>query len=497
MATIAENLQSIADSKAAIKAAIEGKGVEVGNAPLADYAGKISEIEGGGCAPDILEVQSTTVYPADTKKATAMASNPGIKIYDRSGKEWTLGEWDEAARACNYDLEARERPIGISIRAGGEKFVLLMEQWDADKYYDVTGTYRATKTATSGIYEYAQMLRHGQYNFTSLAGNNIDELRKGVFGDNYENVQHGVTGKYHSARFVRTKLENGDYDIYIENTKTHFTLPADGFVGTAATVNTMQIIDKIGAHCDMQLVYSEICRHMFAVCSGLTTTEEDGTIAPVDIVTSGGEMYFAVGGVQSQLLAKYNINNGPNNSNIYYTQAMADAVYSLQKSSGTNMNSEKVLTPGAKGAEAIAVDGYWYIITPYLTNGNAATTNRTGTSNEVPDNVIMYWMRYMREHNDYNVANTIVVPSERWLQMAYFNKTIITSILDYLKREGWQQHETVLANIRWKNGCFNNQSCWSGVRYSTGTAWYVGLVNGVVSNSGTSTRYYAPLASAL
>jgi PKD repeat protein len=48
MATVAENLQTIIDSKAAIKAAIEAKGVAVGDAPLTQYASKIGEIEQGG-----------------------------------------------------------------------------------------------------------------------------------------------------------------------------------------------------------------------------------------------------------------------------------------------------------------------------------------------------------------------------------------------------------------------------------------------------------------
>jgi hypothetical protein len=47
-ATIAEQLTSIDDSKDAIKAAIEAKGVTVGSALLASYSLKISEITGGG-----------------------------------------------------------------------------------------------------------------------------------------------------------------------------------------------------------------------------------------------------------------------------------------------------------------------------------------------------------------------------------------------------------------------------------------------------------------
>lgn len=55
MATIAENLQTIIDSKAAIKDAIEAKGVAVGDAPLTQYASKIEEIESGGATEEALE----------------------------------------------------------------------------------------------------------------------------------------------------------------------------------------------------------------------------------------------------------------------------------------------------------------------------------------------------------------------------------------------------------------------------------------------------------
>lgn len=46
--TIAEQLIKINDAKTGIKNAIEAKGVTVGDAPLAEYAGKIAAIEGGG-----------------------------------------------------------------------------------------------------------------------------------------------------------------------------------------------------------------------------------------------------------------------------------------------------------------------------------------------------------------------------------------------------------------------------------------------------------------
>ena len=52
MGTTAQKLQALANSKAAIKAAIEAKGVsDVGN-KLSDYAGKIGQISGGGSSGD-------------------------------------------------------------------------------------------------------------------------------------------------------------------------------------------------------------------------------------------------------------------------------------------------------------------------------------------------------------------------------------------------------------------------------------------------------------
>ena len=52
MGTTAQKLQAIANSKAAIKAAIEAKGVsDVGNV-LSQYATKIGQISGGGSSGD-------------------------------------------------------------------------------------------------------------------------------------------------------------------------------------------------------------------------------------------------------------------------------------------------------------------------------------------------------------------------------------------------------------------------------------------------------------
>lgn len=72
MGTIADKLVHLAECKADIKDAIEAQGVAVGDAVLADYADKISQIEGGGGAsgwqphPDWYNIKA--VYDADVQE---------------------------------------------------------------------------------------------------------------------------------------------------------------------------------------------------------------------------------------------------------------------------------------------------------------------------------------------------------------------------------------------------------------------------------------------
>lgn len=70
MATIAENLLKLQNTKTAIKSAIEAKGVAVGSVPFAQYADKISAISGGGekqIGVDLglfFEVSNQTILPS-------------------------------------------------------------------------------------------------------------------------------------------------------------------------------------------------------------------------------------------------------------------------------------------------------------------------------------------------------------------------------------------------------------------------------------------------
>lgn len=103
MATIAENLQTIIDSKAAIKDAIEAKGVAVGDAPLTQYASKIEAIEQGGEVVEedymddviLIDFDGKVLYRYTAEEfmaLTEMPPNPTHEYLTSLGWNWTLEE---------------------------------------------------------------------------------------------------------------------------------------------------------------------------------------------------------------------------------------------------------------------------------------------------------------------------------------------------------------------------------------------------------------------
>lgn len=103
MATVAENLQTIIDSKAAIKAAIEAKGVAVGDAALTQYAGKIEAIEQGSEVVEedymddviLIDFDGKVLYRYTAEEfmaLTEMPPNPTHEYLTSLGWNWTLEE---------------------------------------------------------------------------------------------------------------------------------------------------------------------------------------------------------------------------------------------------------------------------------------------------------------------------------------------------------------------------------------------------------------------
>lgn len=462
---IADKLQSILDSKAAIKSAIESKGVvDVGDV-LADYPDKIANIPSGASDYELesqslfLKVNTTTVTLKDGKTA-AVASNDHIKIVDEDLKHYTLKEWNDRSVANGFDNSLVAKPIGFSLECNGVRTIVRW-QWTG-KYYSPTGAgTAATDTMQHSIYDYNQIIAAAKGKDATITG----ELDMGT----------GKAGTHFSDDWeVR---DNGDTLIlYSGNTKKTWEMAKDcGNINSMMTTNFKERTDAMWAQ-------NEWMRHRFAISSGIATDQPDGTMKEVQILNVTGtqpqvgeDMYFYIDGTNTNLTAKYNLNNEHNDSAYYFTTAIADYIYKQQKANGVNMNdtgvnsAEKpVLVPGTKGAEAIAVNGYWYIITPYISRPRG---NNLMDYN-VCDSPSVYYV--------HSLQGDLHIIGDRELHPIWVNKSIITGLVNYLRTN--EERDSDIPKL-------SSGTCWSAVRSSSAFAWYVSLGSGYVSPANTYSRY--------
>ena len=462
---IADKLQSILDSKAAIKSAIEAKGVTDVGEVVSAYPDKIAEIEtGGGGYTDyeleaqslFLKVNTTTVTLKDGKTA-AVASNDHIKIVDENLVHYTLKEWNNRSVANGFDNSLVAKPIGFSMECNGVRTIVRW-QWTG-KYYSPTGAgTAATDTMQHSIYDYNQITAAATGKDATITG----ELDMGT----------GKAGTHFSDDWeVR---DNGDtLTLYSGNTKQTWAMMA---------INFKERTDAMWAQ-------NEWMRHRFAISSGIATDQPDGTMKEVQILNVTGaqpqvgeDMYFYIDGTNTNLMAEYNLSNKHNISGYYLTQSIADYIYEQQKANGVNMNdtgvnsAEKpVLVPGAKGAEAIAVNGYWYIITPYVSR----PSENNAMDYNVCDSPAVYYVHSL--HGDLHIIG------DRELHPIWVNKSIITGLVNYLRTN--EGRDSDIPSLPSGN-------CWSAVRSYSTFAWYVSLGSGLVSTTGTYSRYAVFPASA-
>lgn len=133
--TISDKLLSINNSKTAIKDAIEAKGVTVGAIPLAQYPGKIAEIEGGGggdwpppdpvidtwvrpvewvALPSVTEGSNTfagvlAVFNTDFNQVTIVTTFSGSYTIDWG--DGTVQSYTDATQTHTYDFTVLGNPI--------------------------------------------------------------------------------------------------------------------------------------------------------------------------------------------------------------------------------------------------------------------------------------------------------------------------------------------------------------------------------------------------
>lgn len=395
------------------------------------------------------EVGATTVR-YDATHTENIASNDNLRVWGNDEKLYTLAEWNAIFVAAGYDkTQMPTSPKGYAFRKMNQK-------WEGISWADFfTGQlWRLDGSAAQDD----KGLQHSPYNTLVC----ITAADSGT--DVMTNKDWSITA------------DGDEWVLYAAATKQSFRIPKD-----IGYVNALGDSDDFEARTESLYQISEWYRHRFAITSGLTTTAANGTMGQIAIFNAGGEqaaagedMYFWIRAtdadpwVNSEIKAQYNVNNlHKGNATSGLTAAYQATLYGAQKTAGIDMNdtgvnsaSKPLLAPGMKGAEAIAVDGYWYIITPYVTYASNATY-------QLPDSPAVYWIR----------NKGLSLPSQEAIERWYWNLTMVNAMRTYLNnREGWGLPTA------------ENSSYWSSARINVSSAWYVGTSNGYRTYNSTTLR---------
>lgn len=465
MGTTAQKLQAILNSKAAIKSAIENKGVPVGDATLAEYAGKIASIVGE--EPDgmngFLSVESKTI-PTSASATTNITYNKNCGILDENYKKWDTLEWHQRWVDNGYSATGLSKPIGIWMKAFGLDLVYLWPILSV-AHWDILGERSYS----------ANTFTHWPYNNSIITSSRADTK---IWPANQSGmIAHGTAGKYNSDTW-RAEYNGEGIDLVCLNTLETFHIPSKNVGYTTAAFSSLNYYERTEA------LYQqcEFYRALFAICSGIATTQQNGTKTTVEILNANGQqaavnedMYFWIGGTNTGLLAKYNLESRPGDipTTAYMGQATVDGIYTKQIGKGINMNdtgvnsqSKPVLSNGNVGAEAVAVNGYWYIKTPFISSPSTTSNNDKNMQN-CP---VAYACKKIG----------VALPTERMIYPYWLNKsTHITSIVTLLRTtEGLENDVPSILGSAWSCSLMDNTH-----------AFYVNLVNGYIFASFTDTHY--------
>lgn len=437
------------------------------NTVMANFVGIPSPSSGGGSTPSdyalqskqlILPVESTTVT-SKTGSTAAVATNDHIKIVDENMQCYTVKEWNDRSVANGFDNSLVAKPIGFRMQAND---VDVLFRWPfTGKTWNCLGTSSNDNAMQHSLFGYDQRTGAG-------SGEDYTCLQDANLGTN-------TAGSHRAAGWEIT--DDGDsLTLYCGNTGQSWRMAKN-----CGNSNFM-VAFNYGDRCDAMIAQNEWMRHRFAICSGVKTTEPDGTVTSVEILNSSGtqaavgeDMYFYVDGVNTSLKAKYNINNRHAVSSYYLTDVIAEYIYSKQVENGINMNDTGVnsvdkplLVNGAKGAEAVAVGGFWYIITPYISRPNGTQTNY---DYNIMDSPAVYYCKA--------VADGVRLPGDKEVFPLWTNKNIINGFMNYLRTyEGWTDDVPA----------YNSGTAWSCVRGNGTSAWCVSLGSGYSSGGGTFSR---------
>ena len=443
----------------------------VGNAPFDKYANKIREIKNSDTdgVNGFLSVESKTIATSTSTTAN-IAYNKKCGIIDEKNKLWDTLEWHQRWVDNEYSATGLSKPIGIWIQALGIFVEVYWQTILPVGFSDITGTQSLAKSIFPHSPFYVECI-------TTAMSDTAAAWPARVSG----NIEHGTVGKYKSS-YWKTQINGNGLDYFVYNTNEVFTIPSRSLDPAYAFI-------KNNADDFMWYNYTkcEFYRALCAICSGVETTSPDGTTTTVDILNSSGQqaavnedMYFWINGFNTGLLAKYNktckMYNGGRSIGQVLTDTIVDGIYNQQKANGVNMNdtginssTKPVLIEGCKGAEAIAVEGYWYIKTPYISNPSATVFNNINYN--IPDDYPSYYCK--------NKGLRLLTPKE--LYAYYLNKpTVISGIVNLLRStEGLSDYVPAIPT----------GNVWSAMNYNVQTGWYINMTNGLLSTNSTTSRY--------
>lgn len=464
--SIANEITRLQRAKAALKEAINKRTGIPGGSITDETIDEFAPILDGIPYSNHFEVGATTVHTSASTTAN-VASNDHIRIHGDDGKAYTIAEWNAMWVVNGYSRDGMPTPDGFVVTKRNGKCEVLYFESFVGGLYTLDGATRFNNSMSHSIYNTLVCITAAASGTDVTTGKEWSITSVTDTDGDMEDERGNVLSLLYNLP-AGTKY----WALYTANTKSTFYVPQG-----IGYVNTLGDLDDYKQRTESIHQITEWMRHRFAIATGMTTSEADGSYGNVSILSYtlnppavGEDMYFVIDDNGDGLkcgLAKYNLNNthgGGATSGV--TAAIQDAIYDGQKANGVNMNDTGVnsatrplLSAGSKGAEAIVVDGEWYIITPYVTYASNA--------GRFADSPAVDWVR----------AHGWSLPSQDAIEVWYFNKTLVNALRTYL-----------VNTERWTIPALINGAIWCAGRLSAYSAWYVVTSNGARNNSNTYSR---------
>lgn len=213
MGTTADKLQAIIDSKAAIKDAIEAKGVAVGDASLAQYASKIEAIEQGG--GEVVEE----------------ALENDVNFYDYTGFRVASFSIEEAKALTQEQYDAILPPTHEGLTFQEWNWTLEDIQTYDRQYADIGANYITTDGKT-------HLKIRADFNDVCITLRGSKSSISIDWGDGSTQDSYSYPDYNTNANFPHVYKAKGIYDITISVTQT----AAGGYCG----ICNMQIVNNTG-----------------------------------------------------------------------------------------------------------------------------------------------------------------------------------------------------------------------------------------------------------